>query len=96
MKRYSVDTSYGECAVGFVADDHDGDYVEFEPWMATVTATELAELRRDAERLDWMVAEGAACGDTSRGGFSCHYGEHSDVAYGDTARDAIDSARGAK
>ena len=50
MKRYSVDTSHGDCAVGFMAEDPDGDYVEFELWMAMVTAEELAELRLNAAR----------------------------------------------
>lgn len=58
---------------------------------------ELAELKIDAERLEWMIGEGAACCDRGHGnGFVCRYGDACHSSYGATARQAIDRARGVK
>lgn len=100
MKRYTPDLQFGgsgDCPAAYMEDDDSGDYVEYQPWMETVTEGELVELRKDRERLEWMIANSASASDVPD-----HAGEYA-VLFGfgtwvhtSCPREAIDRARGVK
>lgn len=68
-----------------------------EDWEAVRRVADIAELVEDRARLDWMVASGACASAALVGeGFICSPGEGAKPFRGNTARQAIDRARGVK
>ena len=66
----------------------------YQPGLPSAAA--IANLRQDAERLEWMVANNARVGLAASGrGFWCELDDGRSV-FGDTAREAIDNARNEK